>query len=253
MLRWNFVVFTLQYSKWDAVNPSPNSQFLFPRATSLLEFQKLGNTSVTILGEEIYSFLSLHLQSSSCSMATTNIVHKSIFINDQVDNFDNIHAFYIDKKFKLWLTAGPVTKWIISIKDESNCSIKVKYEDHHHALCSRFWFGHASMCYDYWFKKTIEYPLCLGMKCYDVIRTDKKMSWRLAQNTCHQIDATLITVNSYEELNILRAILLITPQISERILFGLNYPNGHKVMTPVVCIYHRSEKCSCVQPSHPQN
>ena len=95
-------------------------------------------------------------------------------------------------------------------------------------LCSQDWFDDSTLCYDYWTTggKIGANPYCTAVTCYLQVLPTKHMTWKSAQEMCEQRNARLITLNSYEELQLLRMMLMkYVPEIMNSIFIGLKQSN----------------------------
>ena len=93
------------------------------------------------------------------------------------------------------------------------------------ALCQRDWFADPSLCYDFWRNRghIKANTLCTQIRCYHQVLPDHPLSWQEAQEVCVKHNGTLITLNSHEELQLLRMMLMQDVSISVKSLFiGLN-------------------------------
>ena len=65
-------------------------------------------------------------------------------------------------------------------------------------------------------------PLCTELRCYIPIYPTQDISWDDAQNMCQRSAAELVSINSYEELELLQLLLLrLMPIKTDSIFIGL--------------------------------
>ena len=98
------------------------------------------------------------------------------------------------------------------------------------SLCSASWHDVLDLCYDFWMRRGFLSGniLCTKQRCYRKLLPSHYITWNEAQHICKLKDSNLVTINSFEELQLLRMVLLRdVPLHGQNIYIGLQLLHHH--------------------------
>ena len=76
-------------------------------------------------------------------------------------------------------------------------------------ICSAEYRDISHVCYDFWKEKEYkDEELCTKHRCYKRQRATESLTWNQAQKKCSLQGGYLVTLNSFEELQVLQIILM---------------------------------------------
>ena len=77
-------------------------------------------------------------------------------------------------------------------------------------ICSADYHDVSELCYDFWMNKghITDETMCTNHRRYKKLSPTQSLTWNQAQNMCRLGGGNLVTINSFEELQLLRMVLL---------------------------------------------
>ena len=87
------------------------------------------------------------------------------------------------------------------------CSIDVIYHPENLTSCTPKWIDVTPSCHKYWTVEDISGGVCRGLRCYFISSDQAIMSWNQASEECKRRNSTLLTINSEEEMDLIRDIM----------------------------------------------
>ncbi len=138
----------------------------------------------------------------------------------------NSLKFLINQTFR-WLSqaADLALKFEDPIRSDS-CAMNISYQTYEYSLCRKRWYNMTSLCHSFWDYKRLPEYLCHYHRCYYMIKWHRDMvSWEEAQKSCKETQGSLIAINSFEELGILKMLVLTKRSSGVEYLYLGGQPN----------------------------
>ena len=142
-------------------------------------------------------------------------------------------CIYLVEQECQWKSDGQTWKYELSISTGNiSCTSTLQYQPRNFMLCSYNFLDLTPFCQDY-LEWNYHKPICYGVHCYQWM-PGGQLSWTEAKETCSDIRGTLLTLNSYEEIEVVSWILRRLSWLSSEFVFLGLYQNEVSVCKLII-------------------
>ena len=178
-------------------------------------------TSFIFVKHQMTTFIHIQTKNSSCPHYNLSITKYGQF---PYTFKQLINVFVVSQQSFEWITTNTDIEFGLNVSCVG-CSLNLVYNIYDYSLCIRNFYNMTHICYDFWKEdqghrisddildgSAIPVPLCNEQLCYRVERSSStsqsvSISWNGAQQICQKSGSSLVTINSYEELDLVRMVL----------------------------------------------